>query len=114
VKCMMPGMSAQTGPAVDVTVVVMTDCPHADLAATRLRQALTNLGRDATTFTTVVVASAKDADQAGLRGSPTFLVDGRDPFPGAADAGWACRLYPTDEGLQGSPSVAQLEQVLKR
>lgn len=97
-----------------VTLVVLDGCPHADLARTRLRQALRNLGDDAALPTVVVVGSAEEADRAGLRGSPTFLVDGRDPFPVAGGTSWACRLYRTGQGLQGSPSVAQLEEVLLR
>jgi len=47
--------------------------------------------------------------RAGLGGSPTFLVDGVDPFPVGDGTSWACRLYRTEAGLQGAPSVAQLE-----
>jgi len=108
-------MTHRTGATsgLEITVVVLDGCPNADLATTRLRQALSNLGRDATIPRVVVVGSAEDGDRAGLRGSPTFLVDGVDPFPVEDGTSWACRLYSTLEGLQGAPSVAQLEEVLR-
>ena len=49
-----------------------------------------------------------------FRGSPTILMDGRDPFPGAAPTlALSCRLYPTPDGLSGSPTVAQLRAALQ-
>ena len=42
-----------------------------------------------------------------------MLVDGRDPFADPdAPVGLACRLYRTEEGLAGSPTVEQLLAVL--
>ena len=49
-----------------------------------------------------------------MRGSPTLLIDGRDPFavPGAGPA-LACRLYETEDGrLYGAPTVAALRRAL--
>jgi hypothetical protein len=49
----------------------------------------------------------------GFRGSPTVLVDGRDPFADRqAPVGLSCRVYSTPEGLAGAPTVAQLIEVL--
>ena len=49
-----------------------------------------------------------------MRGSPTLLVDGRDPFAGSAwGAAMACRQYRDAEGrLSGAPTVAALREVL--
>ena len=48
-----------------------------------------------------------------MHGSPTLLVDGRDPWADAeAPVGLACRIYRTEAGAEGSPSVAQLAEVL--
>jgi hypothetical protein len=49
-----------------------------------------------------------DAVPPGYRGSPTILIGGVDPFPGEPAPFGACRLYATDSGLDGVPSVAQL------
>lgn len=43
------------------------------------------------------------------RGSPTVLIDGRDPFAGAdVPVRAACRVYPTPQGLSGAPTLDQL------
>lgn len=49
----------------------------------------------------------------GFRGSPTVLIDDTDPFA-VADApfGLSCRIYLTDDGPAGSPSLQQLQQVV--
>jgi hypothetical protein len=50
----------------------------------------------------------------GFVGSPTILVDGRDPFAGAeASFGMTCRVYQTPDGLAGSLTPDQLRGVLR-
>ena len=60
------------------------------------------------------VETPEEAAGLSFHGSPTVLVDGVDPFadPNAA-IGLACRLYPTETGLAGSPSRQQLTEVLR-
>ncbi len=62
----------------------------------------------------MLVSTPDDAKQWRFHGSPTVLVDGRDPFaaPDAA-VGLSCRLYQTDDGPAGAPSVEQLTAVLR-
>ena len=49
----------------------------------------------------------------GFRGSPTVLVNGTDPFAdGNAPIGLTCRIYRTDSGLAGSPSLHQLRAAI--
>jgi hypothetical protein len=95
-----------------ITLVVLDGCPNADVAVARLHEALSNCGREDLEVAVTVVESEEEGRLAGLQGSPTFLVDGRDPFPVGEGTSWACRLYPTDRGLEGCPSVTQLEEVL--
>ncbi|GAA4370335.1 hypothetical protein GCM10023152_09430 [Agromyces bauzanensis] len=46
-------------------------------------------------------------------GSPTILVDGVDAFPSeGSTAELACRVYPADGRLAGTPSVSDLRRVL--
>lgn len=90
-------------------------CPHWRTAEDRVRQALLLAGRaDVEVGLVKVTTSEEAAATLRFRGSPTILVDGRDPFePGGDDRfGMTCRLYVTPEGLQGSPTVAQLQAVL--
>jgi hypothetical protein len=48
-----------------------------------------------------------------FRGSPTVLVDGVDPFAEEnVPVGLACRIYRTERGLEGSPTLAQLRDAI--
>ena len=60
-----------------------------------------------------LVATVEDAEAASFRGSPTILIDGRDPFArGDEPVGLSCRIYQTPNGPAGSPTDAQLREVL--
>lgn len=98
----------------EVTILVLDDCPHRDLAVARVAHAARNLGATVLLECPEVrVLARRDALAAGLHGSPTILIDGSDPFPFTGDGTAACRLYPTGCGLESAPSVEQLEEVLR-
>ncbi len=61
----------------------------------------------------VEVIEGSFAELAVLGGSPTILIDGVDPFPGA-DTGSEphCRLYLTAAGFEGAPAVVDLRAAL--
>ncbi|RJT75438.1 thioredoxin family protein [Arthrobacter cheniae] len=60
-----------------------------------------------------VVDTIEAAERAGFPGSPTILIDGIDPFGDAsAPAALACRMYMTDDGPAGAPSLAQLRNAI--
>ncbi len=94
----------------ELTVLSVADCPNTALLAERL----TALGVVPETVTWTVVSDEAHAVAAGMHGSPTLLVDGRDPFAAAdAPGALACRLYPsTAGGIEGAPSVEELRAVL--
>ncbi|HYB88731.1 MAG TPA: thioredoxin family protein [Streptosporangiaceae bacterium] len=97
-----------------LTVLAVPGCPNARLLEQRLAEALA--GRPAVTVERRAIASADEAARWGMRGSPTLLVDGRDPFavPGAGPA-VACRLYEDEDGrLAGAPTVAALRRALEQ
>ncbi len=54
----------------------------------------------------------RGAETFGMRGSPTILVDGRDVVAGTASASMSCRLYRTERGVDGAPTVEQLVKAL--
>jgi hypothetical protein len=98
---------------VDVKLLYFDDCPNWQLAEARLAEALATLARTTPVVTRQRVTTPEEAEAAGFRGSPTILVDGRDPFAGPDDAvGLACRLYRTPAGVDHAPSVKQLLSVL--
>ncbi|MFF9142074.1 DsbA family protein [Streptomyces albogriseolus] len=97
----------------DIEVLVVPDCPHRQLAEERLRQALDAAGLSTIGFTTRVIGDQAEAERSGFTGSPTILIDGRDPFaePGTSPS-LACRIYRTPTGPAGAPSADQLRQAL--
>jgi hypothetical protein len=62
-----------------------------------------------------LIDSPQTAERVEFRGSPTILVDGRDPFAsGDEPIGLTCRVYPTEHGTQGAPTEEQLRKVFDR
>ena len=60
-----------------------------------------------------LIDSPEAAERTRFRGSPTILIDGRDPFAKGEEAfGLSCRVYDTAEGPQGAPTEAQLRTLL--
>ncbi|MEU1404822.1 alkylmercury lyase family protein [Streptomyces sp. NPDC005728] len=95
-----------------VEMLTVPDCPNGPVLRERLALALA--GHTDAEVTEHVVDDQAEAEQRGMHGSPTLLVDGRDPFaaPGTA-ASVSCRLYRgTDGRLGGAPSVEELRRVL--
>jgi hypothetical protein len=98
---------------VDVQLLYFRGCPHRALAEERLRSALILLGRNPDSIRTVVVETLADAQSFGFIGSPTVLVDGKDPFAsGDEPAALGCRIFTTPNGPAGSPTVEQLVEAL--
>jgi hypothetical protein len=98
--------------SVDVELIFVPACPHLDLARQRLREALRAAGASATVRETEV-STADAAGNAGMHGSPTLLIDGRDPFPGGdCAASLSCRLYRVNRSIDGAPTVDQIVAAL--
>ncbi|MGW1691338.1 hypothetical protein [Streptomyces sp. NPDC002399] len=99
--------------AINIELLVVPDCPNTRTAADRLRQELDGLGLHDVTLRTRTITSQAEAEAAHFTGSPTILIDGRDPFaePGRAP-GLTCRMYRTPDGLAGVPTADQLRQAL--
>ncbi|GHG22401.1 alkylmercury lyase family protein [Streptomyces filamentosus] len=95
-----------------VEMLIVPDCPNGPVLKERLELALA--GRTDVELAERVVADPAEAERRGMHGSPTLLVDGRDPFaePGTA-ATISCRLYVGANGrIGGAPSVEELRRVL--
>jgi hypothetical protein len=97
--------------SVTLEVLHVPVCPNVAPLLERLREA-TDLP-----VTTRQITSAADAVAAGMRGSPTLLINGRDPFPTSSlqgcDCGVSCRIYRDEHGQAvPAPSVTQLRDAL--
>jgi len=99
---------------VEITLHYFDGCPNWRTAGARVREVLDATGRSDIPVTHEKVETPEEAERLGFVGSPTLLVDGRDPFatPGAP-VGLACRIYRTPDGLAGSPTVEQLIEVFQ-
>jgi hypothetical protein len=95
-----------------ITVLSVPECPNVTVLAGRLREVLG--GRQDVAIAYRVIDTQADAERTGMRGSPTLLVNGVDPFADADEpASVSCRLYRGSDGaIQGAPSIDQLRQVL--
>lgn len=87
-------------------------CPNWRVLQERLRQIMDELGIDAA-IELERVETPERAQELSFRGSPTVLIDGVDPFlDETAPVGLSCRIYRTDGGTQGAPSLSQLRVAL--
>jgi len=99
---------------VEVSLLYFTGCPHWRRAEQRLDAALAEVGNGGASVRHVLVETPQDAERLGFIGSPTILVDGKDPFAtGAEPSALACRYFNTPDGLAGSPTLEQLVEVLR-
>jgi hypothetical protein len=98
----------------DITLRYFDGCPNWTIARDRLLEAIGRAGID-TPIRVERVDSPDDAERLRFLGSPTILIDGRDPFAyDSEDFGLTCRMYETERGLEGSPSLERLLEVLSR
>jgi hypothetical protein len=98
-----------------ITLRYVAGCPSRALAETRLRAALRALGAGDAAIVLERVDTSADAERLRFHGSPAIMLDGRDAFAeGGGPIGLACRIYATEEGPQGAPSVGQLRAALER
>lgn len=79
----------------------------------RVGRALAVIGLRDVVVVERVVTDLDEATSAGMRGSPTILIDGQDPFAVATEQpSFSCRLFPTESGLDGAPTIDDLVAAL--
>lgn len=94
-----------------VQLLYFDGCPNWRLMEARLGVLAAELGFD---VEQVLVESEEDAERWAFHGSPSVLIDGRDPFaPAGAAVGLACRIYSTPSGVHGSPTLEQLRAAIQ-
>ncbi len=96
----------------DITIRYFDGCPNWQTAEERLRLVLSERDLDVR-LSRELVQTPEQAEELRFAGSPTILLDGVDPFPVEGGSfGLSCRIYETEYGKDGSPSVRQLRSVL--
>jgi hypothetical protein len=96
-----------------ITLQYFDGCPNWETTDQALAVLLAE-GWDAT-VERELIASYDQAAQRRFPGSPTVLVDGVDPFAeGEMRPALACRVYQTETGSAGSPTIDQLRQAVAR
>lgn len=103
-----------TGSSPDIEVLVVPDCPNQDGAVRLGREALDAAGMPEISVRTTVIESEQQATEAEFVGSPSFRIDGRDPFSSVGKPSLACRLYRTEAGLAGLPDRDALTAALRQ
>ncbi len=94
-----------------IDLLYVGNCSNLPVARQRLHEAVARSGVEATVREREIT-NARDAEIHGMRGSPTILVDGRDAAAGEAAASMSCRLYRTETGVDGAPTLEQLVEAL--
>ena len=96
-----------------ITLQYFDGCPHWMLADERVRHVLGAFPSDDVTLEYQFIDSPETADRLGFHGSPTILIDGWDPFvTGIEQVGMSCRVFRTEDGIQGAPTEAALRELL--
>ena len=96
-----------------ITIQYFDGCPHWKLADKRVRHILGDISSDDVTLEYQFIDSPETADQLGFHGSPTILIDGLDPFiTGNEQVGMSCRVFRTEDGIQGAPTESDLRKLL--
>jgi hypothetical protein len=99
---------------VEIVLRYFDECPNWKTTDVRLREAHAATGHGEEPGPVREGRDAAGGCTVRLRGSPTVLIEGRDPFAIAgAPSGPACRVYSTPDGLAGSPTVEQLKEALR-
>ena len=91
-----------------ITIQYFDDCPNWQAAVDAVKAVAPSIPIELQ-----LVDTMADAERFGFRGSPTILVDGRDPWADPdAPIGLSCRVFQTPSGLAPTPSPAQLADAL--
>jgi hypothetical protein len=91
---------------VEIELLYFDGCPHYRSFAEHLENLLKQRGIESP-VARVLVMNDDDAQRLHFLGSPTVRIDGEDVDASAAsrtDFAMQCRLYQTDQGLQGTPA----------
>jgi len=97
-----------------IEVLYFSGCPSWAQTTKDINIVLDELGIIAV-IALIKVASDEDAKKHKFPGSPTIRINGQDLFPvDQPNFSLQCRVYPTPEGLKGTPSREMLHERLSK
>ncbi|MGI8774133.1 MAG: DF family (seleno)protein [Actinomycetota bacterium] len=100
-------------PVTRIELLYFDDCPNWEEADRLLQLAVAGRTLPGPDISYRKITSSEEAEAAGFRGSPTILINGRDPFAdGSTPVGLSCRVYRIEGRTAGSPSLEQLREAL--
>lgn len=103
-------MTSTRREVIQVTLLYFEGCPNWETTYRQLETLSVELDFE---LDRRQIDTPEDAERLAFHGSPTVLVDGRDPFAaGDEPVGLSCRVYVTDAGLAGAPTEHQLREAL--
>ncbi|WP_153505097.1 hypothetical protein [Cumulibacter manganitolerans] len=97
-----------------VQVLYIEECPNWQEVGALTKHAFETIGIDDVPIEYVAIRTEADAGAVPFAGSPTIVLEGKDLFPPDGHTrALACRVYPTEHGLAGTPTQAQLEEAIR-
>jgi hypothetical protein len=97
----------------DFELRAIPGCPNSGPALELFREVLAAEGQDTEPLTVREVVSETEAQDLRFHGSPSFIANGRDLFPGESAPALSCRLYNTGRGVAGLPSLESLRTAIR-
>ena len=98
------------GDRMNIDLLYFDGCPSWENGLSNLKAALNaeNVGAD---IKLIKVENDNDAVKEKFLGSPSFHINGHDMWPEKRKSyNLSCRIYTTEDGMQGVPSIAMLRE----
>ncbi len=97
-----------------IELLYFDDCPSWAKGLENLKAALKDEGLNDADVQLVLVDNEEFAMKEKFLGSPSFRLNGEDLWPEERKSyHLGCRVYPTENGLKGSPTVEMLRQRMR-
>ena len=96
-----------------ISVQTIPDCPNAIGAVSLVLEQVQELGLDNVVVTERVISSSAEASVLDFHGSPSFVINGVDPFATPeTPVAFACREYDHTGTKSGLPDAAVLRAAI--
>lgn len=97
----------------EIQLLYFDDCPSWQTALANLRQVIETENLDFQVHL-IEITTSQQAQEERFLGSPSFRLNGVDLWPETRTRyNMSCRVYQTDEGMRGSPTVEMLREKIQ-